>query len=113
MSLFLILLAAGDSKRLESTTPKPFHKINNITLLEHTINAFNDFGEIKKTVIVYNKKHKKYLNKLKLNNTIKVVKTYFFQKQRWCSLTTKVTFYEVGVECRRFAKCLALAGCVF
>jgi len=63
MSLFLILLAAGDSKRLESTTPKPFHKINNITLLEHTINAFNDFGEIKKTVIVYNKKHKKYLNK--------------------------------------------------
>ena len=72
MSLFLILLAAGDSKRLESTTPKPFHKINNKTLLEHTINTFKDFSEIKKTVVVYNKKHKKYLNKVKLKNIIKI-----------------------------------------
>ena len=73
MSLFLILLAAGDGKRLESTTPKPFHKINNKTLLEHTINAFKDFREIKKTVVVYNKKHKKYLNKVKLKNIIKII----------------------------------------
>jgi len=73
MSLFLILLAAGDSKRLESTTPKPFHKINNLTLLEHTINAFKNIHEIQKTVVVYNKKHKKYLNKLKLSNEIKVI----------------------------------------
>ena len=29
MSLFLILLAAGDSKRLKSTTPKPFQIVNN------------------------------------------------------------------------------------
>ena len=86
MSLFLILLAAGDSKRLESTTPKPFHKINNITLLEHTINAFNDFGEIKKTVIVYNKKHKKYLNKLKLKNIIKVEGGKFRQESTFKAL---------------------------
>ena len=37
MSLFLILLAAGDSKRLNSSIPKPFHYINNKTLLEHSI----------------------------------------------------------------------------
>ena len=73
MSLFLILLAAGDSKRLKSNTPKPFHIVNNKTLLEHSFNAFKDFGEIKKTIIVYNKKHKKYLDKLNLNNTLKVV----------------------------------------
>jgi len=73
MSLFLILLAAGDSKRLESSTPKPFNIVNNKTLLEHSINAFKNFTEIKKTIIVYNKKHKKYLDKLKLNNTLKVV----------------------------------------
>ena len=73
MSLFLILLAAGDSKRLKSTTPKPFLKINNVTLLEHTINAFKNIREIKKTVVVYHKKHKKYLNKLKLANKIKVI----------------------------------------
>ena len=73
MSLFLILLAAGDSKRLESSTPKPFHIVNNKTLLEHSFYAFRYFTEIKKTIIVCNKKHKKYLNKIKLNNTLKVV----------------------------------------
>ena len=73
MSLFLIILAAGDSKRLKSNIPKPFHKINNKTLLEHSINAFKDFKKIKKIVIVYNKKSKKYLDKLKLKNTIKIV----------------------------------------
>jgi len=72
MSLFLILLAAGESKRLKSTTPKPFLEINNRTLLEYSINAFRDFRKITKTVIVYNKKNKKYLNKLNLKNIIKI-----------------------------------------
>ena len=40
MSLFLILLAAGDSKRLKSATPKPFYNINDKTLLEHSLNTF-------------------------------------------------------------------------
>jgi len=52
-SLFLVLLAAGNSKRLKSSTPKPFYIINNKTLLEHSLNAFKNFHEIKKTVIVY------------------------------------------------------------
>ena len=73
MSLFLIILAAGDSKRLKSNTPKPFHMINNKTLLEHSFYSFKDFAEIKKTIIVYNKKHKKYIDKLNLKNTLKVI----------------------------------------
>ena len=73
MSLFLILLAAGGGKRLKSTTPKPYISINNKTILEHSLNTFNSFNEIKKTIIVYNKKHKKYLNKLNLKNTIKII----------------------------------------
>ena len=72
MSIFLVILAAGDSKRLESSTPKPFHRINGITLLEHAINAFKSFKKIKKIVVVYNHKHNKYLNKIKLKNVIKV-----------------------------------------
>ena len=72
MSLFLILLAAGDSNRFKSSTPKPFYKINNKTLLEHSFNAFDRFSKIKKTVIVYNKKHKKLLDKLKLKNSLKI-----------------------------------------
>ena len=72
MSLFLVLLAAGDSKRFNSNTPKPFYKINNKTLLEYSFNAFSSFIKIKKTIIVYNKRHKKYLNKIKFKNSVKI-----------------------------------------
>jgi len=72
MSLFLILLGAGNSKRLKSNIPKPFQKINNKTLLEHSVNSFKDFRKIKKTVFVYNKKKKIYLNKVNLKNIIKI-----------------------------------------
>ena len=34
MSIFLILLAAGESKRLKSTKPKPYISVNNKTLIE-------------------------------------------------------------------------------
>ena len=73
MSLFLILLAAGDSKRLKSDIPKQFHIVNDKTLLEHSFDMFKDFHEIKKTVIVYNKKHKKYIHRLNLGRTLKIV----------------------------------------
>ena len=72
MSLFLVLLAAGDSKRFNSSTSKLYYKINNKTLLEHSFNAFNSFIKVKKTIIVYNKKHKKLLNKIKFKNSIKI-----------------------------------------
>ena len=72
MSLFLVLLAAGDSKRFNSNTPKLYYKINNKTLLEHSFKAFSSFIKIKKTIIVYNKKHKKHLNKIKFKNSIKI-----------------------------------------
>ena len=73
MSLFLIILAAGDSKRLKTNIPKPYHAINNKTLLEHSLNAFKNFHEIKKIIVVYNKKHKKHLDKLNLKSVIKVI----------------------------------------
>ncbi len=72
MSLFLIVLAAGDSKRLKLSIPKPFQEINHKTLLDYTISSFDGIPEIKKKIIVYNKKHKKYLKKVKLDNFIKV-----------------------------------------
>ena len=46
MSLFLILLAAGDSTRLKSNTPKPYNKVSNKTLLEHSLDAFLDFNSM-------------------------------------------------------------------
>ena len=63
MSLFLVLLAAGDGKRLKSKVPKPYNKINNKTLLEYSLDAFGAVSKIKKILVVYNKKHTKYLKK--------------------------------------------------
>jgi len=86
MSLFLILLAAGESKRLKSNTPKPFQIVHKKALLEHSLNAFKDFHEIKKTIIVYNKKHKKYLKKLNLKNAIKITGGKTRQKSTFIAL---------------------------
>jgi len=73
MRLFLILLAAGDGKRLKTSIPKLYNKVNNKTILEHSYDSFNENPEIKKTVIVYNKKHKKYLNSTKFKSSIKIL----------------------------------------
>ena len=73
MSLFLIILAAGNSERLKSSIPKPYLKVNNSSLIEHSLNKFRKFNKIRKTVVVYNKKHKKYFDNLKLKNTINIV----------------------------------------
>jgi len=70
MNIFLILLAAGKSKRLKSSVPKPYITVNNKKLLEHALNSFQDFRAIKKTIIVYNKRHKKHLNKLNSKKTL-------------------------------------------
>jgi 2-C-methyl-D-erythritol 4-phosphate cytidylyltransferase / 2-C-methyl-D-erythritol 2,4-cyclodiphosphate synthase len=72
MSLFLVILAAGESKRLNSTVPKPFCIVNGKTILEHSLESFNKFPIIKKKILVYNKKHKRYLNKIKLSNIVKI-----------------------------------------
>ena len=61
------------AKDLNLTLQKPYQIINNKTLLEYSINSFKNSKEIKKTIIVYNRKHKKYLNKLNLKNTLKIL----------------------------------------
>ena len=72
MSLFLVILAAGDSKRFKSSTPKPYHLVNNKTLLEYSLDAFKDIKKIKKTIIVYNSKHKRLIKKLNIKNVLKI-----------------------------------------
>jgi len=73
MSFCLILLAAGDSKRFGSKFPKPFIKVGAKTLLEHSLIKFTKVKQIKKTIVVVNKKHTKFLRKIKSNNFSKVI----------------------------------------
>jgi len=73
MSFCLILLAAGDSKRFNSKIPKPFIKIAGKALLEHSLIKFNKIKQIKKIVLVINKKHSRFLKKIKSNNFSKII----------------------------------------
>ena len=51
MSLCLILLAAGDSKRFSSKIPKPFIKVGGKTLLELSLIKFSKIKQIKNNII--------------------------------------------------------------
>ena len=73
MSFCLILLAAGDSKRFNSKIPKPFIKVAGKALLEHSLIKFNKIKQIKKIVVVINKKHSRFLKEIKSNNFSKII----------------------------------------
>ena len=68
MRFSFILLAGGNSDRFKSYLPKPYHKIGGKTLLELSISKIKQFKEFKKIIIVYNKKHIKFLKNINLKN---------------------------------------------
>ncbi len=70
MGYSFILLAGGESSRFKSNLPKPYHKIAGKTLIEISIDKIKQFKQFKKIIIVYNKKHLKYLKKINLKNVI-------------------------------------------
>ena len=51
MSMFLILLASGESKRLKTSTPKPFIKINNSRSAKSNICKLESFSLINPRLI--------------------------------------------------------------
>ena len=68
MSFCLIILAGGNSHRFKSSIGKPYQKIAGKSLIEINILKARKFKEIKKIVLVYNKKDHKRLKSLRLNN---------------------------------------------
>ena len=72
MNSCFIILAGGESKRFNSKTPKPYHIYKGKPLLLHSIDTAKNYGKFSKIVLVINKKHKSYINKLKVKN-IKIV----------------------------------------
>ena len=68
MSFSLIILAGGNSHRFRSNIGKPYQKIAGKSLIEINVNKARKFKQIKKIIIVYNKKDSKRVNSLKLKN---------------------------------------------
>ncbi len=73
MSFCLIILAGGNSHRFKSNIAKPYQKIAGKSLVEINVNKARKFKQIKKIVVVYNKKDLKRVKSLKLKN-IKLIK---------------------------------------
>ena len=68
MSFNLIILAGGNSSRFRSNIGKPYQKIAGKSLIEISINKALKFKQIKKIILVYNKKDFKRVKSLKLKN---------------------------------------------
>ncbi len=68
MSFSLIILAAGNSNRFSSNVGKPYQKIGGKSLIEINLIKAQKFKQIKKVIIVFNKKDIKRIKLLKLKN---------------------------------------------
>jgi 2-C-methyl-D-erythritol 4-phosphate cytidylyltransferase/2-C-methyl-D-erythritol 2,4-cyclodiphosphate synthase len=72
MNSCFIILAGGESKRFNSRTPKPYHIYRDKPLLLHSIDKAKNYGKFSRIILIINKKHKSYIDKLKIKN-IKIV----------------------------------------
>jgi len=72
MNNCFIILAAGESKRFNSKTPKQYHLYNGKPLIQHSIDKAKLHKKLHKIIIVVNKKHKKFIKNLKIKN-IKII----------------------------------------
>jgi len=68
MSFCLIILAGGNSHRFKSNIGKPYQKLAGKSLIEINVIKASKFKQIKKIILVYNKKDLKRVKLLKLNN---------------------------------------------
>ena len=68
MSFCLIILAGGNSHRFKSNIGKSYQKLAGKSLIEINVIKASKFKQIKKIILVYNKKDLKRVKLLKLNN---------------------------------------------
>jgi 2-C-methyl-D-erythritol 4-phosphate cytidylyltransferase / 2-C-methyl-D-erythritol 2,4-cyclodiphosphate synthase len=72
MNSCFIILAAGESKRFNSKTPKPYCLYKGKPLLLHSVDKAKKYGKFSKIVLVINKKHKALIKKLKIKD-VKII----------------------------------------
>ena len=72
MNNYLIILAAGKSRRFNSSIPKQYTIFNDNLMINHSINTANNSKLFKKIIVVINKSHKKYVKLINKKN-IKII----------------------------------------
>ena len=72
MNNYLIILAAGKSRRFNSNKPKQYTIFKDNLMINHSINTANNSKLFKKIIVVINKSHKKYVKLINKKN-IKII----------------------------------------
>ena len=72
MNNCFIILAAGESKRFKSKTPKPYYLYRGKPLFLHSIDKAKESNKFKKILLVINKKHKKFVKRTNIKN-VKII----------------------------------------
>lgn len=62
MEFYALIMAAGSGTRFSGDLPKQYHLINDLTVLDHTLNAFKAVIQDQNIVVVADKDHANYLN---------------------------------------------------
>ncbi len=104
MTFSLIILAGGNSHRFGSNIGKPYQKIAGKSLIEINLIKARKFKEIKKIVLVYNKKDSKRVKSLKLKNVKMIIGGKSRQQSTFNALkyltarktTSKVLIHDVA-----------------
>ena len=65
MKSCFIILAGGESKRFNSKIPKCYYMYRGKPLLLHSIDKAKKYGKFSKILLIINRKHKFYIDKLK------------------------------------------------
>ena len=69
MSICFIILAAGQSKRLNSNIPKPYIDYKGKPIVQHSIDKAKKCKKISKIILIINKKHRKLRSSLLRSRT--------------------------------------------
>ena len=72
MNNCFIILAAGKSERFNSKIPKSYQLYKGKTIIDHNIDKVLGVNEIKKILVVTNKRHNMYLKKIR-NNKVRYI----------------------------------------
>ncbi len=62
-------MAAGESRRFNSKTPKPYYLYKGKSLIKHSIDKAKNFKKFNKIILVINEKHKKNIKNINIKNT--------------------------------------------
>ena len=96
MNFCLIILAGGNSHRFKSSLGKPYQKIAGKSLVEINIDKARKFKQIKKIVVVYNKKDSKKAKSLKLKNVKLILGGKDRQQSTFNALKKVVEYKEIS-----------------